>query len=170
MIVEGLSLLGDTRAKILILGSMPSVRSVDQQEYYAHPQNVFWKIIKTLFNTECAIHYEQKQELLMCHSIALWDVLKLCERQGSLDANIKKDTIEINDFVSLFSQFPNLTHVFFNGLMAESVYKKHVLPLIFELYPSIAYARLPSTSPAYAAMKYEHKLKNWTLIKSAVEV
>lgn len=169
MVVEGFQLLAGTDTKILILGSIPSVKSIDKQEYYGNPQNVFWRIICTLFNQEDILEYQQRNALLTSKHIALWDVLKFCERQGSLDASIKKETMEANDFVALFAKLPKLAHVFFNGSMAESSFKKAVLPLVQELYPAISYLKLPSTSPAYAAMTFEDKLKAWTIIKKSLE-
>ncbi|MDC9728591.1 MAG: DNA-deoxyinosine glycosylase [Methyloprofundus sp.] len=164
-VIEGFSLMGNKEAKILILGSMPGVKSIDEQQYYAHPQNAFWKIMTTLYHQDEILDYQLRKELLSTQRIALWDVLKFCERQGSLDANINKETMEANDFVSLFAEFPKISHVFFNGAMAESTYKKKVLPLVAKLYPSITYTKLPSTSPAYAAMKFAAKCQAWSVIK-----
>jgi hypoxanthine-DNA glycosylase len=168
MVIEGFQLLADVNAKILILGTMPSVKSLDKQQYYGNSQNVFWRIMEALFNEESCLEYEQKKELLMSRHIALWDVLKFCERQGSLDASIKKETMEANDFVTLFAKLPKLTHVFFNGAMAESCFKKSVFPFVQELYPTISYLKLPSTSPAYAAMRFEDKLRAWMVISECV--
>ena len=75
-------------AKILILGSMPGQRSLAEQQYYAHPQNSFWRILYRLLNSENTLDYGQKRRLLLDNHIALWDVLKTCERKGSLDADI----------------------------------------------------------------------------------
>ena len=169
MEAEGFSLMGERDAKILILGSMPSVKSIEQQQYYAHPQNVFWRIMSALFEQEYLLEYEQRKALLTDHHIALWDVLKFCERQGSLDASIKKETMEINDFGRLLTEYSKITHVFFNGSMAESVYIKSVLPLMLKQHPSLVYFKMPSTSPAYAAMKFEDKLMAWSVIKDALE-
>jgi hypoxanthine-DNA glycosylase len=91
---------------------MLGVKSVNEQEYYAHPQNAFREIIRCLYNPPNFLGYQQKKSLLLAKHIALWDVLKFCERQGSLDANIKKETMQINDFVSLFADYPKVTHVF----------------------------------------------------------
>jgi len=163
--VESFSLLGNSDAKILILGSMPGVRSLEQQQYYAHPQNAFWRIIAHLFNQGKALEYQQGEALLIERGIALWDVLKFCDRQGSLDSAINKETMEMNNFVDLFLASPKLKYVFFNGLMAESTYKKQVWPLVAESASYIKYKKLPSTSPAYAAMKFEAKLAAWHAIK-----
>jgi len=144
---------------------MPGVRSLEQLQYYAHPQNAFWRIIAHLFNQGKALEYQQGEALLIGRGIALWDVLKFCDRQGSLDSAINKETMEMNNFVDLFLAFPKLKYVFFNGSMAESTYKKQVWPLVAESAAYIKYKKLPSTSPAYAAMKFEAKLAAWHAIK-----
>jgi len=163
--IEGFNLVGNSNAKVLILGSMPSMRSLEKQQYYAHPQNAFWRIIAHLFNQGKALDYQQGEALLIDQGIALWDVLKFCDRQGSLDSAINKETMEMNDFADLFLTFPKLRYVFFNGSMAESTYKKQVQPLVEESAAYIKYKKLPSTSPAYAAMKFEAKLVAWHAIK-----
>jgi len=163
--IQGFNLLGNSNATVLILGSMPSMKSLQKQEYYAHPQNVFWRIISHLFNQGKTLGYQQGEALLIEQGIALWDVLKFCDRQGSLDSAINTDTMEMNNFVDLFSSFPELRYVFFNGAMAESIYKKQVWPIVAESVAYIKYKKLPSTSPAYAAMKFESKLAAWQAIK-----
>ena len=161
----GFNLLGNNKARILILGSMPSVVSLEKQQYYAHPRNAFWRIMAALFNEDKPVAYQQGEELLAAQGIAVWDVLKSCARQGSLDSAIEKDSIEINDFVSLFASFPLIKTVFFNGATAESLYKKFVYRDFSAKYRAINYARLPSTSAAYAAMHYQDKLAAWAVLK-----
>jgi len=168
MRVEGFDLLGDSKAKILILGSMPSVKSIAKKQYYGHPQNAFWRIMASLFNGGEFLKYHEGEKLLTEKGIAVWDVLKFCDRSGSLDANIKKETMEMNDFVGLFKAFPELRTVFFNGAAAERTYIKSVYPLLLKLSRSIKYTKLPSTSPAYAAMKFDDKLVAWSAVKNAV--
>jgi len=163
--IEGFNLLGHSNAKVLILGSMPSIKSLEKQQYYAHPQNAFWRIMAHLYNQGKVLGYQQGEALLIEQGIALWDVLKFCDRQGSLDSAINKETMEVNDFANLFLKFPQLRYVFFNGSMAESTYKKQVWPFVAESAPYIKYKKLPSTSPAYAAMKFEAKLAAWHAIK-----
>lgn len=164
----GFNLLGNSKAKILILGTMPSVRSLEKHQYYAHPRNVFWPIMMTLFNAGNSMEYSQGMQLLEAKGIAIWDVLKSCVRQGSLDSAIDNKSLEINDFISLFNAYNHIQHVFFNGSAAESLYKKNVFPLLAVKYRSLNYARLPSTSPAYAAMSYADKLAQWTVILELV--
>ncbi len=161
----GFRLLGDNKAQILILGSMPSVVSLEKQQYYAHPRNAFWRIMAALFNDDKPIAYQDGEQLLQAQGIAVWDVLKSCARHGSLDSAIDKDSIIINDFLCLFATFSQLNSIFFNGGMAERLYKKYVYPLLPAEYKALNYARLPSTSPAYAAMSYQDKLAAWAVLK-----
>ena len=164
--ISGFKLLGNNKAQILILGSMPSVTSLEKQQYYAHPRNVFWRIMATLFNGDMPLDYQQGQLLLQTEGIAVWDVLKSCVRQGSLDSSIDKNSMECNDFISLCKTFKQIKFIFFNGGSAELLYKKNVYPLLPIEYRTLNYTKLPSTSPAYAAKCYEDKLVAWSVIKT----
>lgn len=145
---------------------MPSVTSLEKQQYYAHSRNVFWRIMAVLFNDDKPLDYQQGQQLLQAEGIAVWDVLKSCVRQGSLDSAINKKTMEINDFISLFKVFKQINFVFFNGGTAELLYKKNVYQLLPIEYRTLHYTKLPSTSPAYAAMCYKDKLAAWAVLKT----
>ena len=158
----GFPAIADQQAKILILGSMPSVKSLEKQQYYAHPRNAFWPIMSALFDMEQDLNYQQRCQHLISHHIAVWDVLKSCQRQGSLDQHIKKESIVANDFNTFFLHHPYIHQVFFNGSKAEQVFKQYVVP---SLSKTVKQQRLPSTSPAHAAMKFEQKLRAWQLIK-----
>ncbi|NOQ14950.1 MAG: DNA-deoxyinosine glycosylase [Methyloprofundus sp.] len=164
--ISGFNILGNQKAQLLILGSMPSVTSLEKQQYYAHPRNAFWPIMAALFNEDKLLDYQQGQLLLQAQGIAVWDVLKSCVRQGSLDSAIDKNSMEINDFISLFKTFRQIRCVFFNGGTAESLYKKNVYQRLPVEYRTLNYAKLPSTSPAYAAMCYKDKLAAWTALKN----
>lgn len=162
----GFNLLGNNKARILILGSMPSVASLEKQQYYGHPRNVFWRIMSTLFNEGEPIAYQLAEQFLETHEIAVWDVLKSCVRQGSLDSAIDKKSIQINNFDILFTTFEQIQAVFFNGGIAQLLYKKYVYPTLATELKSLNYVRLPSTSPAYAAMPYAEKLAAWCVLKT----
>ncbi len=146
-------------ARILILGSMPGQASLDADRYYAHPQNSFWPIMGELVGADPDLPYRSRARALKSAGIALWDVLASCERQGSLDADIQKRSIVVNDFVRFFANHPRVTDVFFNGTMAEASFRRHVLPLIG--HTSLRYIRLPSTSPAHASLSRTRKLELW---------
>ena len=148
-------------SKILILGSIPGVKSLEMQQYYAHPQNKFWKIICEIFNEEFTTNYQQRIEILEKHHIALWDVIDTCERKGSLDSEIRNE--EANKIEELLQNFPNIKAIFCNGQksyknLQKILGKKFRMPIIV----------LPSTSPAYAGLKYEEKLLSWQEIQNHI--
>ncbi|WP_070000293.1 DNA-deoxyinosine glycosylase [Cellulosilyticum sp. I15G10I2] len=147
----------DNRCKILILGSMPGVKSLEEQQYYAHPRNYFWRILYTLFDEKYETDYKKRKAFILSHHIALWDVLKNCEREGSLDTAIREE--EVNDFDFLFKTYPNIKFVFFNGSKGYETFRKK----IGFKYDGITFEKLPSTSPAHA-IKFESKLKSWRTI------
>ncbi len=152
-------------ARIIILGSMPGIKSLTEQQYYAHPQNAFWRIMAALFDFDALASYEQKLAFLQSESVALWDVLHSCKREGSLDSMIQPETQVANDFNTLFQQYPNIRSVFFNGAKAESYFKRHILPSLME--HQLHFAGLPSTSPAHASLSFEKKLEAWRVIRHA---
>ena len=150
-------------ARCLILGSIPGKASLQAGQYYAHPRNQFWPIMLSLFNGETDWDYRQRTQMLKAHGIALWDVLHSCRRRSSLDADIETASVVINDFADFFSQHPQIKVVFFNGGTAEQNFRRQVLPL---LNHSPRLIRLPSTSPAHAAMRFSDKLQSWQQIRA----
>ncbi len=155
--------------RVLILGSMPGVASLRQQQYYAHPRNAFWPIMEELLGIERGSDYDERCTRLTDCGLAVWDVLKTCNRVGSLDSSIETATEQANDFAQLFSAHRSIRCVYFNGGTAERLYKKHVL-CQKEIYScELRYQRLPSTSPAYAAMRFDEKLEQWRIILAEVE-
>jgi double-stranded uracil-DNA glycosylase len=144
-------------ARILVLGSLPSRRSLQAGEYYAHPRNAFWPIIAEL--TGSAGAFALRCAALIDRRIALWDVLESSERPGSLDAAIRMDTARANDFAGFLAAHPRIGRVCFNGRTAAQLFGKLVEP---DLRPSgLELLVLPSTSPAFAAMSFEDKLARW---------
>ena len=152
-------------ARILILGSMPGQASLAAGQYYAHPQNAFWRIIAELLHFDAASPYALRAQALKTARIALWDVLRSCKRKGSLDAMIERDAQVANDFSMFFRAHSKITHVYFNGAKAEACFKRHLPRGIGG--GAIACARLPSTSPANASMPFERKLDAWRVILCA---
>jgi len=146
-------------ARILILGSMPGEASLKAGQYYAHTRNTFWRIMGELIGFDPKAPYEQRVAALTLAGIAVWDVLHSCYREGSLDSAIKNDSIEVNDFNAFLAQHPHITKVCFNGAAAAQCYQKHVLPIC--KHTAIHYMRLPSTSPAHAALSFEQKVIAW---------
>ena len=160
--VESFPPIIDVKARILILGSMPGVASLRAQQYYAHPRNAFWPIMQRILGFPENATYPERTAALVQNQISLWDVMQSCERSGSLDADIKEQSIEPNDFVSLFREHPHIVIVLFNGLTAERTFNKWVWPALSGMAPGITRLRLPSTSPAMAGMSFEDKLTVWS--------
>ncbi len=163
--VEGFPPIARSDARILILGSAPSIESLRQQQYYAHPRNSFWPIMTTLLSGEALpLSYVERTTLLQQNQVALWDVMRSCERPGSLDSAIDGSSIEPNNFEQFFIEHSNINALFFNGGKAEEIYRKQVLPHLPEPFSAIPGQRLPSTSPAMATLKREQKLEQWRVI------
>lgn len=146
-------------ARVLILGSIPGDASLKAQQYYANRQNSFWKIMAEITGVSHTATYEQRVASLPASKIALWDVLESCTRPGSMDASIVRSSVKVNDFARFFYEHSNIEVICFNGAMAEAEYIKHVKPL--NLHANARLVRLPSTSPAYAAMPFKDKLAVW---------
>ena len=136
--------------RVLILGSMPSVRSLELGQYYGHPRNAFWPIMCELLEGRHIPDYARRTRMLIDHGIALWDVCHCCERETSSDARIRNEVP--NDIAALAARL-GIERVLLNGGAAAALYRRHVR---LEL-PS---ARLPSTSPAYT-LRYEAKRDMW---------
>lgn len=160
--------IADNAARLLILGSMPGNASLQACQYYAHPRNAFWHIMGRLTGASPDISYESRVAILRSCGIALWDVLASCTRRGSLDSAIENESITANDFVSFFDHHPAITHVFFNGTMAEKCFDKHVQLLLER--PTLIYQGLPSTSPAHASLTYQQKYNAWEVILPLVKI
>jgi hypoxanthine-DNA glycosylase len=152
--LTGLAPLVCPATRVLILGSFPGARSLALQQYYAHPQNQFWKILQAIWPAsplEMGINsYENRSDWLLARGLGLWDVYASCERQGSLDTAIRNAVV--NDIAGL--KLPQLAAIVHNG--AESFkHARHTHALGVPVYP------LPSTSPANASWSFERKLAAW---------
>lgn len=160
-VAKGFPPLARVDAHSLILGSMPGQASLQQQRYYAHPRNAFWPIMRSLLKLPADADYQQAGEALLEHGFALWDVLASCRRPGSLDAAIQPESIKVNDFEAFLSSHSGVERLFFNGAAAQALYRRHVLPRLPSCLQSIPQLRLPSTSPAHAALTWQDKLEHW---------
>jgi len=156
----------DENCKILILGTMPGVMSLKKQQYYGHERNDFWRIIYALFGLQPDSIYEDRKAFLLEKRIALWDVLKACEREGSSDSDIKNPVP--NDFASLYNSYPGIKSVCFNGGPAERLYNRFV-EKTGKAESERSFYSLPSTSPAYT-IGFERKLERWKLILSLLHL
>ena len=154
----------DYNSKVLILGSMPGVKSLEEQQYYAHPQNRFWKVMNILCN-EPKLHefaYDLKLKTLLKNNIALWDTIKSCKREGSLDSEIQNEVP--NDIRKLLKKYPNIKIICLNGNKSFSAFKQY-FPDLLEKY--FCY-RMPSTNPANARFNLEELIKEWEIIKQDI--
>jgi TDG/mug DNA glycosylase family protein len=167
MRVHSFDPISDAASRVLILGSMPGKASLRAGQYYAHPQNAFWKILGALFDFEPDFPYVSRIASLREHGIALWDVMQSCVRETSLDSDIEECSIVSNPFAAFLRNHPRIHTVCFNGAKAEASWRKHVLPQL-SLAGDIAYHRLPSTSPANASIGYDDKLKAWGILRRSV--
>jgi hypoxanthine-DNA glycosylase len=147
-------------ARLLILGTLPSVKSLEMSEYYAHPRNCFWWIMGKLIGASPELAYADRLARLRMSGIALWDVCRSAERAGSSDAKIRMESIEPNDFRSFFTNHPRIELICFNGHPAEMLFRRKVAPLLAGMR-TIPFRVLDSTSPACARVTREEKLARW---------
>jgi hypoxanthine-DNA glycosylase len=124
---------------------------------------VFWNILGKLLGFDPASSYEQRIAMVQAANIAIWDVLKACTREGSLDSDIDKSSVVPNEFQEFFAKRPHIRKICFNGTKAEKSYMKHVRPRLTG-YETMKHIRLPSTSPAFAAMSLAQKERAWSAI------
>ncbi|MBI5898897.1 MAG: DNA-deoxyinosine glycosylase [Rhodocyclales bacterium] len=151
--MTGLAPVIDTRARVLILGSFPSAASLAAGQYYAHPQNQFWRVLGAVTGQPLKeMHYPARLEAVKAAGIGIWDIYAACEREGSLDSAIREATE--NDFVGLQKSAPALRRICFNGRTAA----RRLREMEALGYEAVV---LPSTSPAHAGMSFEEKLARW---------
>lgn len=158
--------ISDLTADRLILGSMPGKASLAANQYYAHPRNLFWPIIDTLFDIPAALPYSERCQRLAAQGVALWDVLRTCTRSSSLDSDILEASIVPQDFEGFLRAHPRIGVIFFNGAKAESAWRRHVAPALPGGLAAIPTVRLPSISPANASIPYPVKLRLWRAIST----
>jgi hypoxanthine-DNA glycosylase len=156
----GFNAVESAEARVLILGTLPSVKSLAEGEYYAHPRNCFWWIMGKLIGVAPDLPYAERLERLRQSGFALWDVCKTAERAGSSDAHISMESVEPNDFRSFLTRHPRIELICFNGQPAEKLFRRKALPLLAGLR-TIPQAVLDSTSPASARISRKVKLARW---------
>ena len=160
-LLEGFPPVVHDTARLLILGSFPSVQSLATHQYYGNPRNAFFPITSALFGFDVHAPYETRLAALQSHGVALWDVLHKCRRTGSSDAKIDSKSLVANDFDRLFTSYRGITRVYFNGRTAETLFHRLV-----HVDAPVSYCVLPSTSPA-RAMPADLKLDAWRVITSS---
>jgi double-stranded uracil-DNA glycosylase len=162
MTKDGFDPIVGKTAKVLILGTFPSEESLKQKQYYAHPRNLFWNMIAAICGTGKVDDYENRCDFARSEGIAIWDVLKSCDREGSSDGRIRRGFI-IND-ISGFVSENSVKTIFFNGKKAAALFKQNVNLAILPYQPQLLI--LPSTSPANAALSKRQKLERWLEVKT----
>lgn len=149
---------------MLVLGSMPGKASLRAGQYYAHPRNLFWPFMHELLGVDAGAPYERRTAALLAHGVALWDVLRSCTRESSLDSDIVTASIVANDFPAVLAQYPGIRSLCFNGAKAADVFARHVAGALGERADALRLHRLPSTSPANASIPYAAKLDAWRVV------
>lgn len=156
-IIHPIPPLYDEQSRILILGSFPSVKSREAQFFYGHPQNRFWKVLAAVLNCPVPQTIPEKQAMLHAHHIALWDVIKSCDIEGSSDSSIKNALP--NDLTPILES-GDIRQIYCNGATSHRLYQKYIAPVIGR-----DAAKLPSTSPANAAWQLERLMEAWKQIR-----
>lgn len=151
----------DENSKILILGTLPSVKSREQQFFYAHPQNRFWKVLALLMEDDVPVTIYEKKAFLLKNNIAVWDVIESCQIIGSSDSSIK-DVVPTD--ITKILETANISKIFANGATAKKLYDKYQRKIL-----GIEIEGLPSTSPANAAYSLEKLLDKWAVIKGYID-
>jgi double-stranded uracil-DNA glycosylase len=162
MLSFGFPAISSPSSRVLVLGSLPGRLSLERGEYYANPQNAFWKIVAARV-PELPSDYPGRAAVLIGHGIALWDVLAAATRSGSLDAAISDDAIP-NNFRAFFHIHSRIRLIAFNGGTAAKLYERHVLPTLTDAQHSIRRDTLPSTSGAHASLSFAKKMARWSVL------
>ena len=157
------------QAEILILGSMPGKTSLKSGQYYAHPQNLFWRLLEDILHISRSFDYQERCACLVEHRIGLWDTVKTCTRSSSLDSDILDTSIVVNNVSKLLTTYCHINLICFNGKKAEQIFLRHIAPTLDHyLLDSLKLVCLPSTSPANASILFASKLKKWSIIKREI--
>ncbi len=155
-VLQGFAPVVGARPRLLILGSMPGVASLKATQYYAHPRNRFWPLMSALLDEPAPDEYAQRLAMLQRHGIALWDVLGRCQRQGSLDSAIDRDSQQPNPIPEFLHQHPGIRVIATNGGFASRAFQR-----TFPALTGISHHALPSTSPANARCTLDDLVAAW---------
>ncbi len=161
-IVHTIPPIFDKNSKILILGSLPSVKSREVNFYYGHPQNRFWQVTAAVFEAPLPQTVTEKRDFLLSNNIALWDVISECDIIGSSDASIKN--VKVNDITEIVKT-ADIRAIYTNGSAASRLFERFTLPALKEYISGIPHIHLPSTSPANASFSCEKLISAWKIIK-----
>lgn len=150
----------------LVLGSVPSTISIETGQYYANPRNLFWRTVHQLFGGAPSPRYEERVGFILGKGIGLWDVIGECTRDNSRDASIRD--VVINDLGALFTSYPGIRCVFFNGAKAKEMFDARAR-LDPARLASIRFELLPSTSPANTGIGPTEKMERWRAIRRCLD-
>ncbi len=148
-------------ARVLILGSLPGAMSLAMRQYYAQPQNAFWRIMAEIADAGRDVPYEERLERLRAKRIALWDTCEAAERPGSLDSAIVVSSVTPNRFEAFLKRHPEIRGICFNGNTSAKLFERLAVPKLSDAHRVLPRTILPSTSPAHAGMPFELKLARW---------
>ncbi len=149
--------------RALVLGTMPGVRSLAMQQFYAHPRNLFWPLMGEFFGAGLEIPYGERLARLQASGVGLWDVLQQCERAGSLDDAIRIGSEVPNDLAGLLEEHPTIGAIVLNGTKAADVFLRRIAPRIGpSRLARLAILPMPSTSPANASIALQGKRDRWS--------
>lgn len=155
--------------RVLVLGSMPGIASLEAGRYYAHPRNRFWPLMHALLGIDAAAAYALRMQALNARGVGLWDVIGQCARRGSLDAAIVADSVVVNPLPAVLARLPQLRMVACNGAAAAQAWRRHVDPLLSPGARSVPLVALPSTSPANAAWSLPRLCQAWQSLRDALD-
>lgn len=168
-LVTGLEPVVGAGPRVLVLGSMPGQISLDRGEYYANPQNRFWRVMERIAAVPATATYEERVSHLTSAGIALWDTLKQCSRIGSLDARIDDRTAVPNEITGFLANHPTVQRIVFNGRKAAQLYARLIEPeLTGEMRRGLQTAAAPSTSAANTRVRLEQLVHAWALAFGAL--
>ena len=148
----------------LVLGSMPGKRSLEVQQYYAHPRNAFWAVCAQALAFDISDPYAQRCRALQDAGVALWDVIGACERESSLDSDIDESTVVPNDIGALLKRCPSIRAIYLNGATADRMFRRYLAPRLGEQLADVQLMKMPSTSPANARMNLPAKYERWKVV------
>jgi len=158
--LQGLPAQVNAQCRVLVLGSMPGMASLQAARYYAHPRNRFWPLMGALCGFDPQLDYPRRLACLQRSGVGLWDVIGRCRRRGSLDAAIVRGSEVANPLPVLLQGLPRLQAIACNGAAAAQAFERHVRPALPAGH-GWAVLALPSTSPANAAWSFERLLGQW---------
>lgn len=158
-----------TPCRVLVLGSMPGIASLQAAQYYAHPRNRFWPLMHALCGVDPTLPYPERIAALNAAGVGLWDVIGQCERPGSLDTAIVRGSEVPNPIAALIARLPALRGIACNGSAAYQGFQRSITPALAPAGQALPVWSLPSTSPANAAWPLERLQPAWAPVAAALQ-